>query len=61
MDFLKYRKPNFYYFTMQNRDSVVDINELMESMGASLMDFGDNNGQQQKAKVGPGMQMCRYK
>eukprot|EP01036_Dinobryon_divergens_P026931 gene26931-35628_t len=31
-------------------DSVVDFTELLESMGASLMDFG-NNGQQ-KSKLG---------
>jgi hypothetical protein len=32
-----------------NSDSVVGIGELLESMGASLMDFGNNSGQQKPA------------
>ena len=39
-----------FFQTIMYSDSVVDFTELLESMGASLMDFG-NNGQQ-KSKLG---------
>ena len=37
---------------MYNSDSVVAFGELLESMGASLMDFGNSGGGQQKQATG---------